>query len=408
MAAAGVTSRRKAAPCLADYERGIAMKSSAQRAAVREQGTPGLLNSYDEILRSLRGADLSEEARVLYVALTRAQNRLIVTGCVKEKKEKDEEDEGGNSALEWLLLHKSPRCKYVEGTGDRGQGSGIRGQNLSEESEPFPFPLSPLSSSLPPDPYSPISVPYPYASGLRRPAKTTVTEMNNAQLGDRGQGSGVRNEEPAIPHSLFLIPHSQESEPFNSNKPTAIHQPPSANRQPPITSKDAGTAYHEVFRHFELFSKDGAKKDGERCIEDAEAFLNELLQKGLIDEEQHKAAEPAAVSLFLKSPLPDMIKSAEAVYYERSFIYDDGGTLVQGKPDLIIVDGGGLTVVDYKLSGHSAGALKRLYAFQLGFYARAASGILGKPVKGAYIYRINGGELLEVEEQGWNGELGME
>jgi ATP-dependent exoDNAse (exonuclease V) beta subunit len=85
---------------------------------------------------------------------------------------------------------------------------------------------------------------------------------------------------------------------------------------------------------------------------------------------------------------------AERVYRERDFIWNDGGVIVQGKPDLLLIEPDGVTVVDYKLSGRSPEYLKARYADQLEIYARAAAAITGKPVKGTYIYHIDTGRLI--------------
>ena len=81
--------------------------------------------------------------------------------------------------------------------------------------------------------------------------------------------------------------------------------------------------------------------------------------------------------------------------YQASTITDK--VLVQGVVDLIIDSADGLIVVDYKLSGASSQTLIDRYSPQVNLYARACESAFKKRVKAKYIYSINQCKLIEIK-----------
>lgn len=82
------------------------------------------------------------------------------------------------------------------------------------------------------------------------------------------------------------------------------------------------------------------------------------------------------------------------LYREKEFIYDDGGTLVQGVIDLLAVYDDGAVIIDYKTG---ANVRKESYALQLSLYACAVENILGLKVKACFICALDLGEIFEVQ-----------
>lgn len=104
---------------------------------------------------------------------------------------------------------------------------------------------------------------------------------------------------------------------------------------------------------------------------------------------------------FLKSDLGIRIKTAQAVYRETPFVYEESGQLVQGVVDLYFEEADGFVVVDYKTDGLKGRTLDEVVAphgAQVSYYARAIEGITGKKVKEKYIYFINLEKVYRVAE----------
>ncbi|MDR1094050.1 MAG: UvrD-helicase domain-containing protein [Clostridiales bacterium] len=422
---------------------------------------------YESILNALYAAELSEEVRVLYVALTRAKERLIVTGCMREKdgeKGADGEAGGGQSALKWLLAHKSPHCEYgfyPANSGhfslsepvrehnsqftmhnaqlkDKAQGA-IQNAELKEKSEIVNCELS-IVNCKKSDVLN--TCVYPYAADLRRPAKTTATALNNSQFTIHnaqyaGHFSHVKpvTESPSKENSPIKKEKSVGELSLKDKTDLLNSQFSILNSQfEPFNSKDVGTAYHAALNYigdinnsqFTMHNAQLKDNSNAECgmqdaklkekseIENCElrivnckksdllnsqfsiltSFLDSLLARNVLTPAQRAAIDPAVLALYFQSPLPGMVARADKVYRERNFIYDDDGMIVQGRLDLLLAEGDGLTVADYKLSGGDPEAFKTRYAAQIRIYARAAADMLGKPIKAAYFYHINTGKLI--------------
>ena len=72
-----------------------------------------------------------------------------------------------------------------------------------------------------------------------------------------------------------------------------------------------------------------------------------------------------------------------------------GQVLVQGVIDLMVVDGDNVTVVDYK-TGKIHSALEDGYAKQVNLYAKAVERLLGKKVVGKFLYYFDAKEFVEI------------
>lgn len=73
------------------------------------------------------------------------------------------------------------------------------------------------------------------------------------------------------------------------------------------------------------------------------------------------------------------------LYREKEFVIDDGGVLVQGVIDLLLVNGDRAIVLDYKTT-RTEDLLLPAYIYQTDFYARAVERLLGLTVTDVYLY----------------------
>lgn len=84
------------------------------------------------------------------------------------------------------------------------------------------------------------------------------------------------------------------------------------------------------------------------------------------------------------------------IYREKQFVYNPGGTIIQGVIDLLVTDGKTYEVIDYKTS-----QLKTIesgtYNTQLAAYALAAEEITGMPVEKVSIYSFRAGRFFDAD-----------
>ena len=159
-----------------------------------------------------------------------------------------------------------------------------------------------------------------------------------------------------------------------------------------LTPAQRGTATHK----FMQFSNYAAARA------DIESELARLVDGGFLSEEEGKAVNVSAAKRFFMSSLAERIFASNNVMREKKFaalfpakfFYPEltgeaaeEKIVVQGIADCVFVEDGKLVIVDYKTdTGVDAEALLDRYSAQLGIYREALSQALGMPVKETLLY----------------------
>lgn len=159
-----------------------------------------------------------------------------------------------------------------------------------------------------------------------------------------------------------------------------------------LTPAQRGTATHK----FMQFSDYAAARA------DIESELARLVDGGFLSEDEGKAVNIDAAKRFFMSPLAERIFASDNVMREKKFaalfpakfFYPEltgeaaeEKIVVQGIADCVFVEDGELVIVDYKTdTGVDAEALLDRYSAQLGIYREALSQALGMPVKETLLY----------------------
>lgn len=159
-----------------------------------------------------------------------------------------------------------------------------------------------------------------------------------------------------------------------------------------LTPAQRGTATHK----FMQFSNYAAARA------DIESELARLVDGGFLSEEEGKAVNVSAAKRFFMSSLAERIFASDNVMREKKFaalfpakfFYPEltgeaaeEKIVVQGIADCVFVEDGKLVIVDYKTdTGVDAEALLDRYSAQLEIYREALSQALGMPVKETLLY----------------------
>lgn len=159
-----------------------------------------------------------------------------------------------------------------------------------------------------------------------------------------------------------------------------------------LTPAQRGTATHK----FMQFSDYAAARA------DIESELARLVDGGFLSEEEGKAVNVSAAKRFFMSSLAERIFASDNVMREKKFaalfpakfFYPEltgeaaeEKIVVQGIADCVFVEDGELVIVDYKTdTGVDAEALLDRYSAQLEIYREALSQALGMPVKETLLY----------------------
>ncbi|MBQ3548702.1 MAG: helicase-exonuclease AddAB subunit AddA [Oscillospiraceae bacterium] len=345
----------------------------------------------------LQRESLSEEMRILYVALTRAQEKLIAVDCrrhlstaieklsVSARLPVPPEAVGSATCLgDWLLqpllsTAEGQKACFLAGVDcpvADAAGGGWRVKvwenptaALREKVGDGSLSDLPQEETVPFDP-APLEAVYGHERATVIPTKVTATQlkgrMMDEELTDAAHHTRIRAAAFDIPQ--FLKPHVE------------------------ITATERGTAVHTVMQYLDFSTEPNTA-----AVADA---VEQLRQRKLLSDRQAEAVDCGLIARFLASPLCERIRRAETVYREYRFavlvdaaIYDTAATgeemVLQGVADCAFVENGKLIVVDFKTDRvHDEELQQRAesYRSQLNAYAHALEKILCLPVGEKIVY----------------------
>ena len=344
--------------------------------------------------------NLGEEMRVLYVAMTRAKEKLILTGVCKDARTKLEtlstrektaflpyEVLSANSYLDWLLPAASPAESSIGITVVDSLGAAqMEGaweaadeltRNVLENWDTNQIHDAGYREEL----KRQLDFAYPFAEEQRFQMKFTVSELKKRAYMEEEAGEVLYQEPEAVP----LVPRFLGAEEAASG---AVR----------------GTAYHKFLELLDF--------EKEYTRESLEEHLKHLQTEGRISPEIAEAVKTEDFLKFLQCESGKRMHQAakkKQLYKEQPFvlgvdsgeIYPDtecrAQLLVQGIIDVYFEEEDGLVVLDYKTDRvRTADELVRRYQSQLTYYARALSQITGKAVKEKIIYSFALGKEINV------------
>ena len=328
----------------------------------------------------------SEEMRVLYVALTRAKENLIMVTSVPNP--------------EKGLAKVAVEC----GIGERANPFAVLRMNNFSDLVLTALMRHPAADEL--RKLSGVDVPIFLPEKDRFKLKVVVsdsesfmTESANEQkiaakpvffdeVCERLDYSDPRSVLSSVPAKRAASDGSERGinrEYFASSRPAFMSSGG-------LTPAQRGTATHK----FMQFSNYAAARA------DIESELARLVDGGFISEEEGKAVNVSAAKRFFMSSLAERIFASDNVMREKKFaalfpakfFYPElmgeaaeEKIVVQGIADCVFVEDGKLVIVDYKTdTGVDAEALLDRYSAQLGIYREALSQALGMPVKETLLY----------------------
>lgn len=343
------------------------------------------------VARRLEREMLAEELRLLYVAMTRAREKLILTLVLQEGVDalarlgeslpiSPLSLEQQQSVGAWVLLHALTRPEgdalralaglpqaSVEGLGPAWDIRWVDGAPLGEERKvENHYTDLPREEAVDDGLAARLAWTYPQLSAACLPSKLTATQIKGRAL-DQEAAEGT-------------------APPVRRGQP--ITRPNFIAEERGLTPAQRGTALHLAMQYFPL--------DGDSAPEAVAAELDRLTEAGFLTRLQREAVEPERLSAFLTSPLGQAMAAAgEKCRREFKFSVLDSALnyFPEGKGEEVLLQGvidawfegedGAVTVVDFKSDRvRPGGEWERAeeYRPQLDAYSLALSAILGRPV----------------------------
>ncbi len=325
---------------------------------------------------------LSEEMRLLYVAISRAKEKLIITGCDKNFKKSIAEKENiiikngklntvnirkAKSYLDWLeLVYSNNKEKvqdilevnYLNKNEIKEETDINKNKEIINDIEDWYIEDKKLFEDVD----KILSWEYPYIKATKIEGKASVTSISK----------GTKKEIIDMTETpKFLI------------------------EQKKLNKAEIGTLIHLIMQKLDF-----DKEYNESSIKE---LIQELISSKIINENQAKYVDIKKILKFTKSDLYSEIREAKEIQKEKPFyiyipsneVYDDKTDekiLVQGIIDLYYINKNGeLILVDYKTDYVEEGneqELRDKYEGQLNIYKRALEKALNRKVEAVFIYSI--------------------
>ena len=338
---------------------------------------------------------LSEEMRVLYVAMTRAKDRLIMTATLKDAgKECDRLSLGLTSPIAPESLRSATSMlKWVLMASLLDKDETVIRRSVTQLASPEETAAALLEPPAlqPADPDDAallkqrLDFRYGHGASAALPSKVTATELKRLD---------AQNDE----ESAALL-----------KKPWRTFRRPNFSAQErALTAAERGTATHRVLQYLRFSDAQDA--------EGVQRQIRELIRAGFLSEREGRAVLTDTIVGLMRSPLGARLIRAERegrirrefrfslLCPARDFFPDapDEEVLLQGVVDCCFEEDGALVVVDYKTDRIGADAVAErtaYYASQLRAYAGAMERILGLPAKERLLFFLHGGFVSEVPQR---------
>lgn len=396
-------------PVLLHQELGIGAKYINYNAQVQ----------YDTLTREaiknvVRNENISEEMRILYVALTRAKEKLIITGISNDyQKQLEDIEQQKNiyarkdgkinpilvkkykSYLDWILLVYLYEQSNTEDLLElnRVEPSSVlenKKQDIEQEKTSKNI-IEMLDKKTNKDDVNKvkkqIEYEYPNKFAIDIPTKSSVTKIK--QMKQKQLGVDFESMENEV----------EQEKSITFEKPKFLKE----EKEIKITSAQKGILIHLCLQ--KLNPKE------EYSLEKIKSLIQNLEMNQIITEKESKAINPDKILQFTKSEIWNQLKNAKEYYQEKPFyinvpankIYDEDikeNILVQGIIDLYFInENGQVVLVDYKTDYVESGnefELVDKYKSQLNLYKQALENALGAKVDKVYIYSVYLDKEIEI------------
>ncbi|PBI20113.1 helicase-exonuclease AddAB subunit AddA [Clostridioides difficile] len=393
-------------PQFVDYERRISFPSIAKEA----------------LKSKINIENLSEEMRVLYVAFTRAKEKLIITGSTRNIQDSIKrwsngvensdtisqyEILKGKNFLDWImpcvLKHRDlsnlldevgldavfsveHNSKWYGKLWDKNDILVEKKNN--EEKESIEEILEKIDVDSPDSDYyneieEKLNYIYPYEFSTRKPATISVTEIKKIQ----------NNYEEELINTIF-------EQKVILKKPLFIQNEEERDK---ISGAERGTIVHLVMEVLDLKNVSN--------VNDIKSQIRGFVSKGIITEKQASIVNPYKIYKFFESNIGKRMLNAELINREKSIyaqvnmkdiyiyeklinnddkkLYDEESVMLRGIVDAYFEEDNQIVLVDYKtdfVNEENINQIIEKYKKQLDLYADIIETLTGKSVKEKCIY----------------------
>jgi len=295
---------------------------------------------------------VAEELRVLYVAMTRAKEKLILTGCLTNLPEKLEQWKlfslrEAKNYLDWLMPWVLEGSEHVKLT--------LHYEALEAGDMAFEETIPKMQKRTKKPPSNEL------------PSKLAISELKRIYALETSPDSTAYEHDDIFEAPQFYREASGKIDPLRM-----------------------GTILHTVVEHIDLNRDTNAAA--------IKTLISSLATKGLLSQEEAQAVDISKLEGFINSPLAERMRKAKHLHREVPFVIglkpqeiypeekSEDAILVHGIIDCYFETAEGeIVLVDFKSDARPE-TLHRRYATQMKIYRRAIEQATGKPVAESLFY----------------------
>lgn len=338
--------------------------------------------------------DRAEELRVLYVTLTRAQQRLILVGSVKDLEK---------SLISWKMAAARPDMYSSSLDIAASAAIGCPGAEALGGETDESLPRVNVNVFSEKDALNAVSADAKQLVDLLDTADGAAPRQD---ILERLMWEYPASEQSALPVKLSVTGLERETV-GGSELPRLKTVPRFLSGEGEEIYTQRGTANHRALRLFDLDALKGCSGEKD-MLSEVTRQLDSMLERQLISPEERGLCSERDLARFWLSDTGRRALASPEVKREWSFVIRlklsdalgsgiEDTVLVQGTLDMCFEEDDKWVLVDYKTdrSGDESEILAR-YGTQLDIYRRALNRLTGREVKNTYICLISRNGRLEV------------
>lgn len=372
---------------------------------------------------------MAEEMRVLYVALTRAEEKLILVGTVPSLEKVTKEWEQNIMQKDWMLpastryqaktylqwigstLVRHPAYLEQMDTGREAAGVALETDMRLVIAKHHWRELIAVDVADKTD-SDWLSV---VQRGDSAPEQTPFYEEIQKRLGFQygfAEATNIRSKQSVteVKRQFSVVDSFSDTRFTRNGQPVSLERPKFLQEKR-MTATERGTAMHTVMQALPL--------DGKPTRESIVELLDDLLLREVLSKSQLEVIEIEPILAFFDTELGElMLANARSTKREVPFSYQipaqrlhkeastEEQVIVQGMIDVLVDLGEELVIIDYKtdqitnkfengwLTGEAI--LKKRYQVQMDMYREAVEKITGRQVRHIYLYFFDGDHVCEL------------
>ena len=340
--------------------------------------------SYQVVSQQNIDEQKAEEMRILYVAMTRAREKLILVGTTKmsdknliklQKYKKVDKVPGfatlsANTFLEWILIALSKETKYIKTTILDNEAINMVEPSIDENIKEIRADMKKLAR------------PHMVSTSCNIPSKMSVTELKRR----------VEYENEFVVNLL------------SDDGKEVIYKRPDFEQSKKVSGIEYGLLMHSVMQRVDL--------NGDLTASGIKKQIDEMVKQNIFTIEQAKIVRNTNAAKFFASDIGKRMINSNEIYRELPFsrlvdvskFYPNvkDKIFIQGIIDVLFRSENGFILLDYKTDKFNSAdvnaieQMRNKYQLQMDLYSEAIEAVIKKPIAEKYLYMLSDNTFISM------------